>query len=85
VPRLDHRSRKKAGPDYHPIHDMVFGDDLPGEHRMERDSEDENPPWAKGVEVDLDDNASQPGGFAPMRDVGDTDTTDRQPDGTLRR
>lgn len=80
-----HRSQK-AGPDYHPIHDAVFGDDLPGERRrLVGANDDDAPPWASPAETDIEGNASQPGGFAPMRDVGDTDATDRQPDGTLRR
>lgn len=62
----------------HPIHDAVFGDDrygLPPQdvRNPARDSHT------------MPQTSAQPEGFQPMRDVGDTDQVDRQPDGSLRR
>lgn len=61
----------------HPIHDSVFGDDrlgLPPEEERTLGTSSHTMPAT----------SSQPEGFQPMRDVGDTDQSDRQPDGTLR-
>lgn len=62
----------------HPIHDSVFGDDrhgLPAESGMHPTRRTHTVPGT----------SAQPEGFQPMRDVGDTDQVDRQPDGTLKR
>ena len=102
--RMSFNRRKKAGPDYHPIHDSIFGADdeiaplnedaLPGADTglMLREEEDEPkpmvddaPPGVSRANVYMENSPGQPARFQPMRDVGDTDPTDRQPDGTLRR
>jgi hypothetical protein len=60
------------------IHEKVFG----------RDSEkayDDTPPGAGHRDVNIVGTAVQPEGFEPMRNVGDTDQGDRQPDGGRRR
>lgn len=62
----------------HPIHDAVFGDDRYGlapEASM-------SPTYRTNT---MPGTSAQPEGFQPMRDVGDTDQVDRQPDGLLRR
>jgi len=106
MPSLNRNRRQKAGPDYHPIHDSVFGADdelspmndnsLPGERpldleTLEHDEDephptvDDTPPYADRASVNLGGTAVQPEGFQPMRNVGDTDQGDRQPDGGRRR
>jgi hypothetical protein len=60
------------------IHEKVFG----------RDSEkayDDTPPGAGHRQVNPIGTAVQPEGFQPMRNVGDSDQGDRQPDGGRRR
>jgi len=66
---------------HHPIHDAVFGadfgDDPDGQYN-------DTPPGAIGENVNLTGTAVEPGGFGPMRGVGDTDLADRQPLGNRR-
>ncbi len=62
----------------HPIHDSVFGDDrhgLPADGGMRPTRRTHTMPGT----------SAQSEGFQPMRDVGDTDQIDRQPDGSLKR
>lgn len=46
---------------------------------------DDTPPYTDRREVNLGGTAAQPKRFQPMRNVGDTDQGDRQPDGGRRR
>jgi hypothetical protein len=62
----------------HPIHDSVFGNDRYG--LQPRDMRN----TARSSHT-MPATSAQPEGFQPMRDVGDTDQVDRQPDGSLRR
>lgn len=62
----------------HPIHDSVFGDDRYGLPPQDTRSFATDSHTMPGT-------SAQPEGFQPMRDVGDTDQVDRQPDGSLRR
>lgn len=62
----------------HPIHDSVFGNDRYG---LARDAS-RSPTYSANT---MPGTSAQPEGFQPMRDVGDTDQVDRQPDGSLRR
>jgi len=60
----------------HPIHDAIFGhNDAPV---------DNTPPGADPDSVNIFGAAVEPGRNHPMRAVGDTDHTDRQPLGNLR-
>jgi hypothetical protein len=60
------------------VHEKVFG-------RDEEKAYDDTPPGAGHREVNPVGTAVQPEGFEPMRNVGDTDQGDRQPDGGRRR
>ena len=60
------------------IHEKVFGHD--GEKAY-----DDTPPGAGHRAVNPVGTAVQPEGNQPMRNVGDTDQGDRQPDGGRRR
>lgn len=62
----------------HPIHDSVFGDDRYG---LAPDA-NRSPAYSANT---MPGTSATPEGFQPMRDVGDTDQVDRQPDGLLRR
>lgn len=62
----------------HPIHDGVFG-----HHHDE--AADDTPPGADHDSVNIIGSAIAPEGFGPMRNIGDTDQGDRQPDGGRRR
>ncbi len=63
---------------HHPIHDSVFG------NTQDRIAPTYGRKPTAGAST-LPRTSSQPEGFQPMVDVGDTDQVDRQPDGTLRR
>jgi hypothetical protein len=60
------------------IHEQVFGRDAEKAY-------DDTPPGAGHREVNPIGTAVQPEGFPPMRNVGDSDQGDRQPDGGRRR
>lgn len=75
--RCDSTPRDPAASD-HPIHDGVFG------HRHE-ESADDTPPGADHDSVNIIGSAIAPEAFQPMRNIGDTDQGDRQPDGGRRR
>jgi hypothetical protein len=60
----------------HPIHDAIFGDN--------DDLMDDTPRGADHDSVRLRGAASQPGRNQPMRALGDTDSSDRQPLGDRR-
>jgi hypothetical protein len=62
----------------HPIHDAIFGSDPDG-------FVNDTPPGAIGDNVNIIGTAVQPERNQPMRNVGDTDQGDRQPDGGRRR
>lgn len=62
----------------HPIHDQIFGSDPDG-------FVNDTPPGAIGQNVNIIGTAVQPERNQPMRNVGDTDQGDRQPDGGRRR
>ena len=62
----------------HPIHDGVFG------HHHDA-SADDTPPGADHDSVNIIGSAIAPERFGPMRNIGDTDQGDRQPDGGRRR
>lgn len=62
----------------HPIHDSVFGNDRYGLAPEQMRSPARRANTMPGT-------SAQPEGFQPMRDVGDTDQVDRQPDGSMRR
>lgn len=62
----------------HPIHDQVFGSDPDG-------FVNDTPKGAIGQNVNVVGVAAQPEGHQPMRNVGDSDQGDRQPDGGRRR
>ena len=53
-----------------PIHESVFGEDEP------TPMVDDTPPGASPSNVNLK-TPGKPGGFSPMREVGDSDPTDR--------
>lgn len=63
---------------HHPIHDSVFGSDPDGFYN-------DTPPGAIGERVNIIGAAAQPERDQPMRNVGDSDQGDRQPDGGRRR
>lgn len=65
----------------HPIHDSIFGDDRYG---LAPDVTIAPTRRATAANT-MPATSAQPEGFQPMRDVGDTDQVDRQPDGSLRR
>ncbi len=72
----DHATEKRSGdPGFH---QEVFGED-------DDAMVDDTPPGAGRRAVNQIGTAVQPEGFAPMRNVGDTDQGDRQPDGGRRR
>jgi hypothetical protein len=77
---IDPRDPTGRDPDAseHPIHDGVFG-----HHHDE--SADDTPPGADHDSVNIIGSAVQPERFQPMRNIGDTDQGDRQPDGGRRR
>lgn len=62
----------------HPIHDAVFGNDPDGFFN-------DTPPGAIGDNVNYIGIAAAPERNQPMRNVGDSDQGDRQPDGGRRR
>lgn len=64
--------------EHHPIHDEVFGADPDGFYN-------DTPPGAIGENVNYVGIAAQPERNQPMRNVGDSDQGDRQPDGGRRR
>ena len=72
-------------------HDTEKRSGDPGLHergfRRDEDAEgvDDTPPGAGRREVNIVGTAVQPEGNQPMRNVGDTDQGDRQPDGGRRR
>ena len=72
----DHASEKRSGDPS--IHEEVFGED-------DDAMVDDTPPGAGRRAVNPIGTAVQPEGFQPMRNVGDTDQGDRQPDGGRRR
>jgi hypothetical protein len=76
--RIMPRKRRRNDETESPIHDAVFGSDEP------RPMVDDTPRGASPANVNLK-TPGKPGGFRPMREVGDTDPTDRQPDGKLQR
>lgn len=63
---------------HHPIHDSVFGSDPDGFYN-------DTPRGAIGERVNILGAADQPEGYQPMRNMGDTDQGDRQPDNDRRR
>lgn len=63
---------------HHPIHDAIFGADPDG-------YVDDTPDGAIGENVNIIGSAVQPERFQPMRNLGDSDQGDRQPDGGRRR
>jgi hypothetical protein len=72
----DHDTEKRSGdPSFH---EQVFGQD-------EEAEVDDTPPGAGRREVNIIGTAVQPEKNQPMRNVGDTDQGDRQPDGGRRR
>jgi hypothetical protein len=83
MPSLFHRE-KTGIPRAHPIHDSIFGDDI-----FDDDSEDteidDTPEYTSRGLVNSGGVAAAPERFDPMRQVGDTDQGDRQPDGRRRR
>jgi hypothetical protein len=64
-----------------PLHDQVFGFDDEGP----APEVDDTPPGAIRGNVYIPGIAAQPEKNQPMRNVGDTDQGDRQPDGGRRR
>jgi hypothetical protein len=64
--------------EHHPIHDEVFGVDPDG-------FVNDTPPGAIGDNVNIIGTAVQPEQNQPMRNLGDSDQGDRQPDGSRRR
>ncbi|CAM9981356.1 unnamed protein product, partial [Phaeothamnion confervicola] len=62
----------------HPIHDGVFG-------LHQDEPADDTPPGADHDSVNIMRTGVQPEGFGPIRNLGDTDQGDRQPDGRRRR
>jgi hypothetical protein len=62
----------------HPIHDSIFGSDPDG-------FVNDTPRGAIGERVNVTGVAVQPERYQPMRNVGDSDQGDRQPDGGRRR
>jgi hypothetical protein len=65
----------------HPIHDSVFGDFGEDPDGFMNDT----PEGALGERVNILGTAAQPERNQPMRNLGDTDQGDRQPDGDRRR
>ena len=63
-----------------PVHDQVFGDDDGPDPEV-----DDTPKGAIRGNVYMQGVAAQPEKNQPMRNVGDTDQGDRQPDGRRRR
>lgn len=63
-----------------PIHDSVFGD-----HNEQDQLADDTPRGADPRSVNIIGTAVQPERNQPMRNLGDTDQGDRQPDGSRRR
>ena len=72
----EHASDKRSGDPS--LHEQVFGED-------EEAMVDDTPPGAGRRAVNQIGTAVQPEEFRPMRNVGDTDQGDRQPDGGRRR
>lgn len=68
----------------HPIHDSIFGDDVFEDDAMDTEIDD-TPRYASRGLVNAGGIASAPEGFGPMRQLGDTDQGDRQPEGGRRR
>lgn len=72
----EHATDKRSGdPSFH---EQVFGED-------EESDVDDTPRGAGRRAVNPIGTAVQPEGHQPMRNVGDTDQGDRQPDGGRRR
>ena len=64
----------------HPIHDAIFGDGSDPDGYV-----DDTPDGAIGENVNIVGSAIQPERFQPLRNMGDSDQGDRQPDGGRRR
>jgi hypothetical protein len=72
----DHATEKRSGDPS--VHEQVFGQD-------DDAAVDDTPPGAIARNVNIVGTAVQPEKNAPMRNLGDTDQGDRQPDGGRRR
>jgi len=83
MPSLRHREDISVPRD-HPIHDSVFGDDIFEDDAADLEIDD-TPQYASRGLVNSGGVATAPEGFEPMRQLGDTDQGDRQPDGRRRR
>ena len=99
MPSLRHTERN--APRGHPVHDSIFGDDayLSSKNAPAQDGDDafllddeasaqdvdDTPHFADRNEVNLGGTAVQPESNQPMRNLGDTDQGDRQPDSSRRR
>lgn len=81
TPRQQERSGITSA---HPIHDAIFGDDIFDDDAADTEIDDTPPYTSRGL-VNIGGVASAPEGFDPMRQLGDTDQGDRQPDGRRRR
>lgn len=65
----------------HPIHDGIFGHEDDENVEMAEDT----PPGADYASVNQVGTSVQPEKFQPIRNLGDTDQGDRQPDNGRRR
>ena len=83
MPSLRHREKNPI-PRAHPIHDSVFGDDIFDDDSPDTEIDD-TPQYASRGLANAGGIAAAPEDFDPMRQTGDTDQGDRQPDRRRRR
>jgi hypothetical protein len=83
MPSLRHREPTII-PRAHPIHDSIFGDDIFDDDVADIEIDD-TPQYASRGLVNSGGVAAAPEAFEPMRQLGDTDQGDRQPDSRRRR